>query len=117
MLASIEFAVAEFGVPLVMVLAHERCGAVAVTVEAVERNAQVSGHLMSLVRAITPAVIKAKDSPGDLLDNAVRTNLAMVVAQLQSSRGPLAEAREAGKLRFSGGYYNLQSGIVDLIVA
>src|SRR4028119_2231189 len=74
-LASIEFATAELGVPLVMVLGHQRCGAVKAALE----GGEVPGHINRLVEAIKPALEVAKAQPGDKLDNAVRANIRMVV--------------------------------------
>ena len=67
-LGSIEFGVAEFGVPLVVVLGHERCGAVKAAVEVVERNATFPGAIGAIVSPIIPAVLKAKGASGDLVD-------------------------------------------------
>ena len=71
---SIEYAVAEFGVPLVLVLGHERCGAVAAAVSVVQENAAFPGAIGEMVEPIVPAVLRAKGQPGGLLDNAVREN-------------------------------------------
>ena len=59
-LASIEFAVAELQVPLVLVLGHERCGAVTAAVDAVVRGSVAPGHIGSLVDAIRPAVARVR---------------------------------------------------------
>lgn len=44
-LGSIEYGVGELATPLVMVLGHERCGAVKATVESVEQGGEVPGHI------------------------------------------------------------------------
>ncbi len=51
-LASIEYAAEHLGVPLVVVLGHDSCGAVKATVEGTE----ASGHIVCLIDAILPAV-------------------------------------------------------------
>ncbi len=109
-LGSIEYAVEELGTALVLVLGHERCGAVAATV----KHAEVVGHISTLINAIQPAVDKAKTKPGDLLDNAVRANIELVVAQLKSSM-PVADLVLKNKLTVVGAQYNLKCGSVDLI--
>ena len=48
-LGSVEYAVAELGVPLIVVLGHERCGAVAAAIEVVERNAVLPGSIGEMV--------------------------------------------------------------------
>jgi len=109
-LGSIEYAVEELGTPLVLVLGHERCGAVAATV----KHAEVSGHISTLINAIQPAVELVKNEPGDLLDNAVRANIKMVVEQLKRSM-PVAELVCQERLTIVGGQYNLDCGTVEII--
>ena len=112
-LGSIEFAAEEFKLPLVVVLGHERCGAVKATIDALEKGGEVPGHIKSLVEAIKPSVEKAKEQPGDLLDNAVRANVQRVVEQLRTTGPILSELVNAGKLRIVGTRYDLDTGAVD----
>src|SRR3954454_13108619 len=112
---SIEYAVAELGVPLVVVLGHERCGAVAAAVEVVERNATFPGSIGDLVGPIIPAVLKAKGQPGDLLDNAVRKNVRRVVGRLHEVGPILPDAERAGKLKIVGARYDLVEGSVEFL--
>ena len=113
-LASIEFAVAEIGVPLVVVLGHEGCGAVAATLAALQGTA-VPGHLDALVRAIRPAVAASGHGLGDALDNVVRANVSLVTRGLRESDPLLRPAVQAGRLQIVGARYNLTSGLVDVI--
>jgi carbonic anhydrase len=78
-LGSIQYAVAELGVPLVLVLGHERCGAVDAAVQVVKANASFPGSIGQMIEPIIPAVIKAQAQQGDILDNAVRENVRRVV--------------------------------------
>src|SRR3989337_89380 len=59
-LGSIEFGVEEYNIPLVMVLGHEKCGAVEATIEVLEKKAQAHGQIRTLVELIKPAVEKVK---------------------------------------------------------
>lgn len=110
-LGSIEYGVEHLNVKLVMVLGHEKCGAV----DAAVKGGEAAGHIGSLVEAIKPAVEKAKTEPGDMLDNAVKENVKMVVAQLKSSKPILAEMVEKGKIKIVGARYDLDTGAVELI--
>jgi len=110
-LGSLEYAVAHLGVSLIMVLGHERCGAV----EAALKGGEAPGHVRSVVAAIAPAVEKVKGQPGDPLNNAVSANVEMVVAQLRSSQPVLSVIVGVGKLRVVGARYDLDSGWADLI--
>ena len=110
-LASLEYAVEHLGVKYIMVLGHERCGAV----EAAIKGGEAPGHIGTLVKAIQPAVDKARNQPGDLLDNAVRANVTMVVRQLKSSTPILEESVKKGDLTVVGAYYDLDDGVVAIL--
>ena len=97
-LGSVEFGVEELEIPLVMVLGHERCGAVAATIEAVEKGAKRHGQIGVLVEAIKPAVERMRGQPGDLLDNAVRASVELMVRRLRTSK-ILAEFLEKERSR------------------
>lgn len=109
-LGSIEYAAQNLNVPLVMVLGHERCGAVTAAV----KGGKVAAHIDSLVKAIQPAVEQAKGKSGDLLDNAVRANVQLVVEKMSVSE-PLANLVENQKLKIVGGRYDLDTGTVEII--
>jgi len=83
-LGSLQYGIAELKIPLLMVLGHEKCGAVKATVEAVEKKSAAGGNdIDALVAAIRPAVVKAEgEHPTDLLDSAIRMNVSAVVADL-----------------------------------
>ena len=112
-LGTIEYAVAELGVPLVLVLGHERCGAVAAAVSVVEKNTILPGAIGEMVEPIVPAVLRARSQPGDLLDNAVRENVRGIVGRLRQEGPILANAIGAGKLKVVGARYDLDDGAVD----
>jgi carbonic anhydrase len=107
-LASIEYAVEHLHTPLVVVMGHQKCGAVSAAVEGGEEG----GHLPDLLKAIQPAVDKAKGMPGDEIANAVRNNVEMVVKQLRTSQPVLAPFVKQGKLRIVGAVYSLDTGKV-----
>ena len=113
-LGSLEFGVAELKIPLLMVLGHEKCGAVKATVEAVEKNATAEAEINWLVDGIRPAVEQVKAQSGDLLDNAVKANVTLTVERLKGS-AILAEALEKSELRIVGGRYDLDTGMVEII--
>jgi carbonic anhydrase len=110
-IGSIEYAVEHLGVPVVVVLGHERCGAV----KAALAGGEIPGHISHLVEAIKPAVDKVKGKPGDPLDNAVRANIQLVVQELKSSEPILKEFIEKGKLKIVGARYDLDSGEVTMV--
>ena len=109
-LGSIEYAASHLHTPIVMVLGHERCGAVGAAVEGVVE----AGHLFALVSRILPAVRRAKEAGGDVLDGAVRQNVKLQVENIAGSEPVLAELVRAKKIRVVGARYDLDDGKVTL---
>ena len=112
-LGTIEYAVEHVHVPLVVVLGHDKCGAVTAALEGVE----VRNHIQSLAEALRPAVEIARAQAGDVLSNAIDANVHHAVAALQVSEPVLAHAVAGGKLKIVGARYNLDTGEVKLISA
>ena len=115
MVASLEYAVAVLGAPLVLVLGHESCGAVDATIKSLKDGTTLPGQLPSLVTAIAPAVKEVSGQPGDLLANATRQNVIDNVAKLGSATPVLNAAVAQGKLKVVGGIYRLGDGRVEMV--
>jgi carbonic anhydrase len=113
-MGSIEFAVAELGVSLVVVMGHESCGAVKAAMSVVSDNARFPGAIGNMVEPIIPAVLEARGEPGDPTEAAVRQNVRRVVRKLREGSDPLLiEPQKTGKLKVVGAYYHLERGEVD----
>ena len=89
-IGSIEYAVEHLHAPLVMVLGHEKCGAVQAAIDTAAQMGDAPGHLGALTKPIQPAVAQAKTQGGDLLDTAIIANVGNVTAQLKMSEPVLA---------------------------
>jgi len=110
-IGSIEYSAVLLGTPLLMVLGHERCGAVTAAVQ----GGAMLGEIGSFVKAIQPAVDQVKDRPGDTVENAVVANVNFQIAQLQQRSTLLTERVQAGTLKIVGGRYDLDTGEVTVI--
>jgi len=109
-IGSIEYAVTLLGTPLLMVLGHERCGAVTAAV----KKEALLGDISTFVKAIKPSVEKVKSQPGDAVENAVVANVQDQIERLQRSQ-LLTEQVQSGKLKIVGGRYDLDTGRVTII--
>jgi carbonic anhydrase len=105
-LGTIEYGVAHLGARLVVVLGHQRCGAVQAALE----SDHAPGHIESLVRDIQPAVKAAKGKPGDALSATVTENARQVAAQIKAKAalGDLAK-----EVRIVYAVYDLDTGKID----
>lgn len=112
-LGSLQYGVAELKIPLLVVMGHEKCGAVKATIETVESGGTAPAEINWLVEGIAPAVEAAKDQPGDQLDNTVKANVGLVVEHLKSAE-ILKDAVAGGTLKIVGAYYDLDTGKVEV---
>lgn len=118
-LGSIEYAAEHIGSPLLVVLGHERCGAVKATVEMVRAKGKPEGNLGSIVKAVTPAARKAiaegKGKPEEeIVENAVDLNIRMVTGNLTKQSKVLANLVKEGHLKIVAAKYDLDEGAVTL---
>lgn len=108
--ASIEYAVVQLETPILMVLGHERCGAVTAAV----KGGDLPGEMGLFAKEIAPAVQKTKSMQGDTVENAMVANVKEQMERLK--RSPLlAERLASGKLKIVGGRYDLDTGKVTAI--
>jgi carbonic anhydrase len=108
-LASIEYAVDHLGARLIVVLGHQRCGAVQAAKETLDSKAEAPAHINSLVAAIRPAVEATR---GADVESTIKANVENVVQSLRSSEPVLKKEVEAGAVTVVGAYYSLDSGAV-----
>lgn len=113
-MGSIEYGVAVLGAPLIVVLGHERCGAVQAAINVVENDATYPGSIGQMIEPIIPAVIRARrEGIVDLLDRSVRANVQRIVERLRTTEQMLIEPQRLGKLKIVGARYDLDDSVVD----
>ena len=116
-LGSIEYAAEHLGSPLIMVLGHERCGAVNATVNA---KGKPEGNIGAIVKTISPAVKQArKDCAGAetaaLVECAIEKNVKMVASNLTKKSKVIDHLVKEGKVRIVTAKYDLDDGKVSLL--
>ncbi|QUC63745.1 carbonic anhydrase [Streptomyces sp. A2-16] len=104
-LGSLAYGVLELGIPLLMVLGHQSCGAVKATVQADESGARLPAHIQYLADQISPAIDRTKS--GDArVDSTVDANIRLVRARL-AAEPDLAAKVDSGELAVVGARYEL----------
>src|SRR5881296_1392879 len=111
-LGSIEYAVDHLAVRLIVVLGHQRCGAVKAAKETIAAKGEAPAHIQSLVAAIKPAVESTVH--GDL-ETTVKANVKDVVQALRSSTPVLKPKVDSAELKVVGAYYSLDTGSVAFL--
>ncbi|MEH2315858.1 carbonic anhydrase [Nostoc sp.] len=110
-IGSLEFGSLVLGSKIIMVVGHERCGAI----DAAMKGAEVPGQIGSLLEAIKPSVESSKGKSGDKLENASKANVLAQVEKLKLSP-VLSELINAEKLKIVGVYYDLDTGRISRVV-
>jgi carbonic anhydrase len=113
-MGTIEYGAEHLGSPLVVVLGHERCGAVVAACEVVTKNTKFPGSIGPMVKAIVPAATAVKGKPGDFVDNAVRES-AKRTAQRLATSPILSHLVKADKLKIVAARYDLDDGKVEYL--
>lgn len=106
-IGSLEYTTSILGTPLIVVLGHERCGAV----EAALAKKTASGKINSIIAQIKPALINVEN----IGDNAVLANIKYQVQKLQRKSTILNKLVKAGKLKIVGAIYDLDTGRVKFL--
>lgn len=114
-LGSIEYGALVLGAPLIMVLGHSRCGAVAAAIEALQKGTTFPGSINNIVNTIKPAVEAVKGQPDDLLHNSILSNVKFGVDKLNGSAPVIGGMVKEGKVKIVGANYDLKTGKVELV--
>jgi carbonic anhydrase len=116
-LGSIEYAAEHLHTPLLILLGHDKCGAVTA---AIESKGKVEGNIESIVKRILPAVRKAVAEGGDkeeVLNNAIKENVLRSHNYLLRKSPILSQLVQAGRLKVVTAVYHLGSGEVEIVDA
>jgi carbonic anhydrase len=111
-LGSIEYAVDHLDIRLIVVLGHQRCGAVRAAKEIIAAKGKAAGHAQSLVTAIKPAVEATAKAD---LDATIKANVKHVVNALRSSTPILKPKVDSNELKVVGANYSLDDGFVSFL--
>lgn len=116
---SVEFAAAQFGTRLVVVLGHSQCGAVAATLDELKQPGQgKSRNIRAIVDRIRPSVEELmatdlKQHGATLLQHAIRANVRSSVNHLRHGSALLENLIATEGLLVVGAEYSLETGIVE----
>jgi carbonic anhydrase len=117
-LGSLEYAVEVLGVPLILVLGHDECGAIRATMDANEGILQSQGEFIhNLVERITPTLLEAKAQGFHEIDEITELHVRDTISELISRSTLIQNRIESGKLAVVGANYVLNLGEVHQIQA
>jgi carbonic anhydrase len=114
-LGTLEYGAAVLGVPLIVVLGHQKCGAVAAACDIATKNATFPGSIGPMIEPIVPAALAVKDAGGDLVTNTVKENARRTVARILEGSPIIAGLVKSGKVKVLPAYYELDTGKVAFL--
>jgi len=114
-MGTIEYGATVLKVPLIVVMGHERCGAVVAACEIVEKKATFPGSIGKMVETIVPAARKVEKAAGDFVDNTVRENARQSAKKIETDSKIVADLVKAGKVMVLAARYDLDDGRVEYL--
>lgn len=114
-MGTIEYGAAVLKIPLIIVLGHERCGAVVAACEMVEKKATFPGSIGKMVETIVPAANAVAKAPGDFVDNTVRENAKLSARKITTESAIVGDLVKAGKVKIVAARYDLDDGRVEYL--
>jgi carbonic anhydrase len=110
-IGSIEYAVEHLHAAIILVVGHEKCGAVAAAIA----GGRAEGRIGTIIEAIRPAVKETRNQAGDKTDNAIRGHARRVAKTLAVTAPILSHAVQTGEIKIFAARYDLSSGRVELL--
>jgi carbonic anhydrase len=116
-IGSLEFSVEVLGVPLILVLGHDECGAIRATMAAIDGTLKSEGEFIhNLVERIRPTVIAANESGKHEIDDITELHIQDTINELVTRSKLISDAVKVGKLAVVGANYKLALGEIHPIV-
>jgi carbonic anhydrase len=109
-IGSLEYGTLVLGAKVILVLGHQKCGAVKAAMD----KKPVPGQIGSVLQHIKLLEVASKNETGDLLKATTIANVKNQIATLKSSP-VVTDLIKSGKLKIVGGFYDLDTGIVTQI--
>ncbi|MGY1584603.1 carbonic anhydrase [Streptomyces sp. MN13] len=116
-LGSIEYGVSVLDAPLVVVLGHDSCGAIAAACAAADGGTVPGGFVRDVVERVTPSVLAARAAGRGTAEEILAEHIEHTVDLLLERSRVLAERVAAGRLGVVGLSYRLADGSAQLVAA
>lgn len=116
-LGSLEYSVEVLGVPLILVLGHDECGAIRATIEDIAGTLTAEGQFIHhLVSQIRPTVLEANAAGKHEIDDVTEWHVQDTINEMLTKSKTISDAVKAGKLGVVGANYKLELGEIHPIV-
>ena len=114
-LGSMEFGVGVLGIPLIVVLGHDSCGAVNAAVDAVTSGDMPGGYVRDIVERVTPSVLAARKKGAVTIDEIEGEHVRQTARLLLERSHLIAKKVSEGCLAVVGATYTLRNGAATIM--
>ena len=114
-LGTIEYGTEHLHAPLIVVMGHKRCGAVAAACEVVVKGTRLDGSIGKMIQPILPVALAETDRGEDFLDKTVHANAFNGAERVLAESAIVARLVGEGKVKIVPAYYDLDTGVVDFL--
>ncbi len=114
-MGTIEYGAEHLGIPLIVIMGHERCGAVAAACEVVEKHTKLPGSIGPMVNAIVPAAMAVRGKPGDFVENTVRESAKRTAMKVATKSQIVSHFIKENKVKVLAARYDLDDGRVEFL--
>ncbi|OLP58095.1 carbonic anhydrase [Xaviernesmea oryzae] len=114
-LGTIEYGVEHLHVPLVVVMAHKRCGAVAAGCDAALKGTKPEGNIGHMIEGIVEIATKDRDRREGFPERVARAHALRGVKRIFLESAITAHLVRAGRVKVVPAYYDLDSGEVEFL--
>lgn len=118
-LGSLEFGVVALGIPLVVVLGHDQCGAIAAALDAHPHGDMPKGYLREIVERLTSSLVTTRQGGRPIEDvdamEVMEEHVRHTVHLIAERSAAIASRIADGRCAIAGADYRLAEGRIQLL--
>lgn len=114
-LGTIEYGTEHLHAPLIVVMGHKRCGAVAAACEVVAKGTRLDGSIGKMIQPILPVALAEADRGDAFVDKTVHANAFNGAERVLAESAIVSKLVGEGKVKVVPAYYDLDTGVVDFL--
>jgi carbonic anhydrase len=114
-LGTIEYGTEHLHAPLVVVMGHKKCGAVAAACDVVKKGAQLEGSIGKMVQPILPVALAALFTSEDFVGQTVRNNAVSGAKRIAEESAIVSHLVDSGTVKIVAAVYDIETGEVQFI--
>ncbi len=114
--ASIEYAIEALGVPLVIVMGHESCGAVRATADALDGGDIPGGYQRVMIEKVAPSILEARSAGMTTIEDFEKHHVVATVNQILSRSPEIHDKVQTGEVGIVGLRYQLSDGLTAPVI-